>query len=116
MVTKYYQCVGNIAISNITFTLDSDLNGASTQFKLTCNSTGGPATNVTWTRDNGTVTNGSETVLINRMTAQYTHTLTVTGRLAGLYMCNVTNNKPSQNFTTFTVHGLCHLPTVQGVH
>ena len=33
----------------------SDLNGASPQFTLTCISTGGPATSVTWTRDPGTV-------------------------------------------------------------
>ena len=50
----------------MTFTLDSDLNEASAQFTLTCNSTGGPAT---------TVTEGNETVLNDPVTAQYTHTL-----------------------------------------
>ena len=99
-------CLGDIAISNITFTPDSDLNGASPQFTLTCISTGGPATTVTWTRDSDTVIEGNETVLNNRVTAQYTHTLTVTGRLGGLYKCVVTNNKPSQNSTTFAVYGI----------
>jgi len=33
-------------------------------------------------------------VLDNPVTAQYTHTLTVTGRLGGLYQCTVSNNKP----------------------
>ena len=51
-------------------------NGASPQFTLTCISTGGPATTVTWTRDSTTVTEGTETVLDDPVTAQYTHTLT----------------------------------------
>ena len=85
--------------------MDSDLNGASPQFTLTCISTGGPATTVTWTRDSVTVTEGNETVLDNRTTSQYTHTLTVTGRLGGLYTCNVANNKPSEDSTSYTVHG-----------
>ena len=45
---------------------------------LTCISTGGPATTVTWTRDSIIITEGAETVLNNRVTAQYTHTLIVT--------------------------------------
>ena len=87
------------------FTVDSDLNGASPQFTLTCISTGGPATTVTWTRDSVTVTEGNETVLDNRTTSQYTHTLTVTGRLGGLYTCTVANNKPSEDSTSYTVQG-----------
>ena len=75
--------------------MDSDLNGASPQFTLTCISTGGPATTVTWTRDSAEVVGDTETVLDNKVTAQYIHTLTVTGRLGGLYTCTVTNNKPS---------------------
>ena len=78
----------------MTFNVDSDLNGDSTQLTLTCISTGGPATTVTWTRDSETVSGGM-TVLDNAVTAQYTHTLTVTGRLGGQYQCNVANNKPS---------------------
>ena len=89
--------------SGMTFTVDSDLDGASPQFTLTCISTGGPATTVTWTRDSVTVTEGNETVLDNRTTSQYTHTLTVTGRLGGLYTCNVTNNKPSQAIAAITI-------------
>ena len=89
------------------FTLDSDLNGASPQFTLTCISTGGPATTVTWTRDSITATEGNETVLDNRTTSQYTHTLTVTGRLGGLYTCTVASNRPSNNVTSaqLTVQG-----------
>ena len=100
--------LGIVTISgNMTFTLDSDLNGASPQFTLTCISTGGPATTVTWTRDSVTVTEGNETVLDNRTTSQYTHTLTVTGGsgMGGLYTCTVANNKPSEDSATFTVQG-----------
>ena len=95
----------------MTFTVDSDLNGASPQFTLTCISTGGPAITVTWTRDSDTVTEGTVTVLDdsvtahNSTTAQYTHTLTVTGRLGGLYTCTVTNDKPSEDSAELTVQG-----------
>ena len=75
-------------------------NGASPQLTLTCISTGGPATTVTWTRDSTTATEGTETVLDDPVTAQYTHTLTVTGRLSGLYNCTVENNKPSSDSVT----------------
>ena len=79
----------------IILTVDSDLDGPSPQFTLTCISTGGPATTVTWTRDSVTVTEGTETVLNDPETANYTHTLT--GRLGGLYTCTVANNKPSSD-------------------
>ena len=90
----------------MTFTEDSDLSGASPQFTLTCISTGGPATTVTWTRDSDTVTEGTETVLDDRVTAQYTHTLTVTGRLGGLYTCTVANDKPSSDSAQLNVQGI----------
>ena len=89
---------GDITVSEeLTFTEVSDLNGPSPQFTLTCISTGGPATTVTWTRKSDTVTEGTETQLHDIMTAQYNHTLTVTGRLEGLYTCIVANDKPSRD-------------------
>ena len=74
---------------------------------LTCISTGGPATTVSWTRDSIVVTEGAQTVLDDPVTAQYTHTLTVTeaGRQGGLYTCTVANNKPSTASASTTVHG-----------
>ena len=63
----------------MTLTVDSDLNGASPQFTLTCISTGGPATTVTWTRDSATAMGDAVTVLGNAGIPQYTHTLNVTG-------------------------------------
>ena len=92
----YY--IGDVRISgDIKFSVVSDLNGPTPQFTLTCISTGGPATTVTWTRDSTTVTEGTETVLNNPETAQYTHTLTVIGKYSGLYMCAVANKKPSHD-------------------
>ena len=91
---KSVQSSGDVTIAG-GMTLIYDTN----QFTLTCISTGGPATTVTWTRDSTTVTEGTtETVLNDPVTAQYTHTLTVTGRLPyGFYTCTVANNKPSSD-------------------
>ena len=79
-------------------TFDSD------QLTLTCISTGGPATTVTWTRGSNDVTEGTETVLDDPETAQYTHTLTVTTE--GEYTCTVENNKPSNDSATITLGGI----------
>ena len=68
------------------FTLVSD-----SQFTLTCISNGGPATTVTWTRDSTTVTEGTETVLANTVTAEYVHTLQVIARQEGVYTCAISN-------------------------
>ena len=84
---------GDVSISGGFTTVDID--GANPQFTLTCISTGGPATTVTWTRDSTTVSEGSETVLQNPTTAEYLHTLKVTGDIKGKYTCTVANNKPS---------------------
>ena len=91
---------GSVSIpEDVVLKVDSDdLNGASPQFTLTCISTGGPAITVIWTR-------GTQTALNDPVTAQYTHTLTVTGRLGGLYNCTVSNNKPSVVSGTLTVRG-----------
>ena len=90
--------------------MDADLNGASPQFTLTCISTGGPATTVTWTRDSATAMGDEMTVFNDVATAQYTHTLTVTGRLGGDYQCNVSNNKPSEAVVNFSVKGKVFFP------
>ena len=91
---------------DLTMAVDSDFNGACPQFTLTCISTGGSATTVTWTRDSVPVNEGTETVLNDPVTAQYTHTLTVTERLGGLYTCTVANNKPSSDSASYKVLGI----------
>ena len=65
------------------------------KFNLTCISTGGPATSVTWTRDEVNVIYDSAHVLTqiveNTITAQYSNILTVTGVEGGRYRCIVSN-------------------------
>ena len=74
---------------------------------LTCISIGGPATTVTWTKDNVTIKEGTETVLNSQLNPQYRHTLVVTS--GGEYTCTVANNKPSTASATITVH-------IQGIY
>ena len=99
IIAHYCLCnTGNVTISgDIKLTVVSDLNGVSPQFTLTSISIGGPATTVTWTRDSVPAIGEAETVLNDPETAQYTHTLTVTERLGGLYTCTVANNRPSSD-------------------
>ena len=97
---------GDITIpGGMVLTVDSDLNGANPQFTLTCISTGGPATTVTWNRDSVTAMGDEMTVLDNAINAQYTHTLTVTGRLGGVYTCTVSNAKPYEAVASFNTQG-----------
>ena len=85
----------------------SDLNREIPQFTLTCISTGGPATTVTWTRDSQAAVGDTVRTLINAISAEYTHTLTVTGRLPGLYTCTVTNDvTPDGASARITVQGI----------
>ena len=76
---------------------------------LTCISTGGPATTVTWTRgsDEDSLMPVSDTtsvsVLIDATTAQYIHSLNVSGtELSPVYGCSVSNSKPSSATAIFT--------------
>ena len=99
-----YCIAGDVTIDSMELTVDSDLYGESPQFTLTCVSTGGPATNVTWNKNSSELLMGV-TVLDDTVTAQYNHKLTVTGRLLGQYQCTVSNNKPSTATANFTVQG-----------
>ena len=91
---------------DVTLTVDSDLNGPSPQFTLTCISTGGPATTVTWTRDSETAVGTQISLVVDGVAAQYNHTLTVTGRLPGVYTCTVDNEVSPQDSESFTVEGV----------
>ena len=111
-VFLYPFIAGDISIpDDVQLTMTPDLR----QFTLTCISTGGPATTVTWTRDSTNVTGGTKTVLGDPVTSQYTHTLTVTGRTLGIYTCTVSNNKPSSKSKNLRVEGknkilILHIP------
>ena len=56
-------------------------------------------------RDSETAVGTERSVVVDRVTAQYTHTLTVTGRLPGVYTCTVDNEVSPQDSESFTVEG-----------
>ena len=82
-----------LVIESLEITME--ISETNAHFNMTCTSTGGPATTVTWTRYSDTVTEGTETVLDDRVTAQYTHTLTVTETIPYpiIYSCRVSTNR-----------------------
>ena len=97
-------------VSSVQFQLTSELNATAPTFTLTCTSTGGPATNVSWTINNHTVTEDSahhitSQILTDPEKATYNHILAVTGRLVGEYECTVSNNKPSSSSGMLAVVG-----------
>ena len=89
---------GRLSSAVITFTLESEANEDPPEFTLTCQSRGGPATEVEWRRNGVRVEEDS-----NHMTSQiivdtssntvYNNTLRVRGREGGLYVCDMTNNR-----------------------
>ena len=89
---------------DIQFQLTSEVDAATPVFTLTCTSTGGPATIVSWQRD-GVVVSGGITELTDPVTATYTSTLTVTGRETGSYSCTVTNSRSSATSQMLLVQG-----------
>ena len=80
------------------FTLDSEVNEDPPEFTLTCQSKGGPATEVVWMRNGVRVEEDS-----NHTTSQiivdtsgntvYNNTLRVRGRVTVTYACRVENNR-----------------------
>ena len=83
-------------------------------FTLTCISTGGPATTVTWTRDSETVTGTQRSHVENAVTAQYRHTLSLqynhtlieTRRLEGVYKCSTANAVSSASSPELRLYGI----------
>ena len=107
---------GQVTIQGeITFQLDTDLATDTPVFTLTCTSTGGPATIVSWRKDGKRLSDDSTynitSEVTDAVTATYTHTLTVSGRLVGEYHCNVSNIRtPSGSSRSLTVGkalGMC---------
>ena len=77
---------------------------------LTCTSTGGPATTVTWTKDGAVITPSTThqqtQMIVDTVGGIYQNTLTiaqsVTGdNLYGLYSCMVENSRGSSNRTVY---------------
>ena len=82
-------------------------------FTLTCVSTSGPATTVTWTRDGTAVPYDFDHVHSQTVADQhsliYINVLTVTGNEPGNYLCSVTNVRTALPATaSLTVAGEAH--------
>ena len=101
----------NVA-GDITFT-NCQVSANSMTSVLTCTTTGGPATTVTWEKHNesgdaeAVETDNQVTVLVNATTATHNHILTLSEQVGGVYGCSVSNNKPSSAKVLFTVTGRC---------
>ena len=95
-----------MVIDPLQLSLTSDLTADPPVFTLTCVSTGGPATTVTWTRDGTAVTGGTSQTVVDQLAITYHNTLMVTGRLPGDYTCSVSNDRTDQpSNTSLTVAG-----------
>ena len=99
MLTLYFT-VGQVTISGeINFQLNSELNANTPMFTLTCTSTGGPATTVSWRRGSIMLSSTSQIVtsqiVTNTETGTYMNTLRVAMREVGVYTCTVSNNRSS---------------------
>ena len=111
----FFPPTGQVTIpGDITFQLNTDSTTDPPVFTLTCTSTGGPPTTVSWRRDGIVLTDNSNNsittqILLDAEAATYNHTLTVTGRLVGEYQCSVSNIRtPSESSRSLTVAGKEH--------
>ena len=100
---------GKLSSAVIYFTLDSEANEDPPEFTLTCQSRGGPVTEVEWTRKGVRVKEDinhttSQIIVDTSANTVYNNTLRVRGREPGVYNCNVTN-MPSSKIATFTLRG-----------
>ena len=94
--------LGHGAILSVTVTIaSSSFTSDPPTFTLFGDTNGGPPTNYTWTRNNVTITDSSSfrtSIMLNRthdtqgyLIGSYRSTLTVMGRLPGIYQYSVSN-------------------------
>ena len=92
----------------VNFQLIANEDSKDINFSLSCNSTGGTAENVVWTRDGFFLHNTGPLVLTDASTLSYTNVLMVNDRTPGTYTCTIRG--PSDQIlssTNFTVQGIC---------
>ena len=108
---------GAISGNHVSLTSSSFLSDPPT-FTLLGATSGGTPTTYTWTRNGQVITNSvsySISIQVERSTAgfqnsRYRSTLTVTGRLPGVYQYSVTNRATSGMVTgTFTIESKYHM-------
>ena len=98
--------VGALNITNLTFTFDGESR------TLTCTSTGGPATTVTWRRDEAVITLSATyqqtQIMIDATTGTYQAVLTLdksVGEYDSNYSCSVQNIRGTSNSMQTLVYG-----------
>ena len=76
-------------------------------FSLTCNSTGGQASGVVWTRDGFLLDNTNPLVVTDASTLSYSSVLMVSGRAPGTYTCTIrgTNDRDLSS-ANLTIQGM----------
>ena len=75
-------------------------------FTLTCISTGGPASTISWTQNGVAIIGVTSQIVVDLDPIIYNNTLTVTGRWPGNYTCSVANARTSPPATaSLTVAG-----------
>ena len=89
--------IGRLSSAAITFTLESEANEDPPEFTLTCQSRGGPVTELEWRRDGVRVEEdsnhmASQVIVDTSRNTVYNNTLRVRGRESGTYVCTVSNN------------------------
>ena len=99
---------GQLFTPVIYFTLESEANEDPPEFTLTCQSRGGPVTEVEWRRDGVRVEEDSkhmtsQIIVDTSRNTVYNNKLRVRGRESGTYVCTVRNNAqdffPDRNIT-----------------
>ena len=98
-IAPYPSGVVTPVTNQLQFSLISALTADPPVFTLTCITTGGPATTVTWTRDGAAATGNTSQTVMDQLNIIYHNTLTVTGREPGNYQCSVTNDRTAQPAT-----------------
>ena len=98
---NYSSYTGGVNIVDMQFALMTALTAETPMFTLTCASSGGPATTVTWERDGVQLMDDSEysisQVVEDTVQAVYSNRLSVYGRLTGVYRCIVDNIRGGTN-------------------
>ena len=106
----HHSNAGMPGITSVNFELTSELDSTTPTFTITCTSTGGPVTTVTWMRDGEVLTENGNYIItswtrLHPEYAIYAHTLMVTGRLVGEYECKLSNIKAPSSSGNLTVEG-----------
>ena len=89
---------GQLTSAVMYFTLDSEVNEDPPEFTLTCQSKGGPATEVVWMKNGVRVEEDSshitsQIIVDTSGNTVYNNTLRVRGREGGQYECIINNNR-----------------------